>query len=871
MRDWFGLRLFVGVTGAIAAIVVALLAASSVGASAPSGAVFTSTNPAADNPGGTTTLCLNGGPNVNTVPAVNCNIYADKNFVWLTGGPGPSALADGTYFFAVLDPGGQPDPNDGSAKNLSSPNDTYLNRTFSTAAGVITYAGNTPTETAHDYSNNEIRLMPYNDTTNPGGVYIMAVCSLAGGSPVVASDCKYDAFKVHAAAPCTSGCGPGVAADLTVSKDAAGAYTTTWTWNISKTVDNTVVKQSGATATFFYTVTVTHDAGANAGITVTGTIDVTNPNTDPVSISGVTDQLSDGTVCTVTSGGAQVLPGASSTPFTYACSLTTLPASPVFNTAAVTWPTQFLVPSGDALVGNSGSFMFPSDPSGISFAQTKVDDSVTVTDPLGGGLLGTVFSTDPSPTTFTYSHVVTGTPGTCVSQDNTATFMTDTTSTTGSDSKTVKLCVGSDLSVSKTATPSFTRTYNWNITKAVDKTLVEQIGGGTAMFNYTVKVKETGFTDSNWQVNGMITVANPNDWEAITANITDATNNGGSCTVTGGTGLSLPARGSVNLPYSCTYASAPSPSSGINTATGSWNADTFFTPDGSASGTAPADFTGLPTATVNKTITVTDNFNSVTTTLGTLMATDSPTFAAATYTYSRTVNVPTFNCLKFTNTAVIVETTQSASQTIEVCGPAKTGALTMGFWQNKNGQGIIQTNSGANCQNLRTWLNQFHPFSDLTATVCGSSPSLGATSGTGVAGSIYNVIKAAQCTSAANTCNSMLKAQMLATALDVYFSDPALGGNKIGAPAPIGGVTIDLTKICQMIDGSGGTATCSGAFESVSSAFGGASSLTVLGILSYAASQSNVGGTTWYGNVKATQVLAKDAFDAINNQVAFSP
>src|SRR5207245_1410573 len=256
--------------------------------------------------------------------------------------------------------------------------------------------------------------------------------------------------------------------------------------------------------------------------------------------------------------------------------------------------------------------------------------------------------------------------------------------------------------------------------------------------------KETGFTDSNWQVNGMITVANPNDWEAITANITDATNNGGSCTVTGGTGLSLPARGSVNLPYSCSYASAPSPSSGINTATGSWNADTFFTPDGSASGTAPADFTGLPTATVNKTITVTDNFNSVTTTLGTLMATDSPTFAAATYTYSRTVNVPTFNCLKFTNTAVIVETTQSASQTIEVCGPAKTGALTMGFWQNKNGQGVIQTNSGANCQNLRTWLNQFHPFSDLTATVCGSSPSLGATSGTGVAGSIYNVIKAAQ-------------------------------------------------------------------------------------------------------------------------------
>ena len=36
----------------------------------------------------------------------------------------------------------------------------------------------------------------------------------------------------------------------------------------------------------------------------------------------------------------------------------------------------------------------------------------------------------------------------------------------------------------------------------------------------------------------------------------------------------------------------------------------------------------------------------------------------------------------------------------------------------------------------------------------------------------------------------------------------------------------------------------------------------------YAAGQSNVGGTTWYGQVKATQEMAKNAFDAINNQVA---
>ena len=41
-------------------------------------------------------------------------------------------------------------------------------------------------------------------------------------------------------------------------------------------------------------------------------------------------------------------------------------------------------------------------------------------------------------------------------------------------------------------------------------------------------------------------------------------------------------------------------------------------------------------------------------------------------------------------------------------------------------------------------------------------------------------------------------------------------------------------------------------------------------MIGYAASQSSTGGGTWYANVKATQQLAKDAFDAINNQVAFA-
>ncbi|MGN6201347.1 MAG: hypothetical protein ACTHNY_02955, partial [Solirubrobacterales bacterium] len=57
--------------------------------------------------------------------------------------------------------------------------------------------------------------------------------------------------------------------------------------------------------------------------------------------------------------------------------------------------------------------------------------------------------------------------------------------------------------------------------------------------------------------------------------------------------------------------------------------------------------------------------------------------------------------------------------------------------------------------------------------------------------------------------------------------------------------------------------------ENTSAAFGGAKSMTVLGLLTYAGGKSNAGGSAWYGQVKATQELAKDTFDAINNEVAF--
>jgi len=169
---------------------------------------------------------------------------------------------------------------------------------------------------------------------------------------------------------------------------------------------------------------------------------------------------------------------------------------------------------------------------------------------------------------------------------------------------------------------------------------------------------------------------------------------------------------------------------------------------------------------------------------------------------------------------------------------SNTGALTIGFWSNKNGQGVISGQASSGVCPSTNWLRAYAPFQDLSSSATCA----------GVASYVYNVIKGGGANCGGSSCNGMLKAQMLATALNVYFSDPALGGNKIGASVPIGAVGIDVSGY--------------------SSAFGGATALSVSQMLDYAASQSTVGGSLWYGNVKAPQVLAKSAFDAINNQTA---
>src|SRR5207249_9349719 len=99
----------------------------------------------------------------------------------------------------------------------------------------------------------------------------------------------------------------------------------------------------------------------------------------------------------------------------------------------------------------------------IAFAANVIDGSASVTDSFGGSL-GTASFTDASPVSYHYSHTFEGdAAGTCTDHDNVATFVTNSSGASNSASQSVRVCVGRNLTVSKTAAASYTRTYSWSV------------------------------------------------------------------------------------------------------------------------------------------------------------------------------------------------------------------------------------------------------------------------------------------------------------------------------------------------------------------------------------------------------------------------
>ena len=465
------------------------------------------------------------------------------------------------------------------------------------ASAVVACASQTPSAGA---------ATPSHDSVN---FFDASIAWLTGGRDWNGPALRNGVLKARSATDAPS------AADLIVTTDATPLISRDVIWDVTKDVNKSEIDIApDGTATFDYTVSVTHELGPDSGWWVYGVIHVRNPNAFEVAGVQVSDAVDDGGSCTVEGDAVHTvtITTNNSVDLNYTCTYPSAPdPSSGTNTATATWP-----PIGSPGTSDSGDATF--DFAGVE--PTIGNGSVDVLDPAAPDdvLPASVTVDDPNPKTFTYSVSYSGDPaGTCTGHTNTAIVTVDTVLLDSAD-QTVKVCVGADLTVSKTATPSVTRTFEWGISKDVDKTSQTVAPGGTATFGYTVQVTHDGGSDA-WKATGTIHVSNPNDWEAVTADVTDAVGNGGVCTVTGGAKVSIPAGGFVELPYTCTYDSAPSPQDGTNTATATWDQASFATPNDSASGTADVEFSTVTPTIVDGSVTVTDTLGG---TLGTVSSGD---------------------------------------------------------------------------------------------------------------------------------------------------------------------------------------------------------------------------------------------------------
>lgn len=212
----------------------------------------------------------------------------------------------------------------------------------------------------------------------------------------------------------------------------------------------------------------------------------------------------------------------------------------------------------------------------------------------------------------------------------------------------IEFCYDFNVVVSKTANTSFTRTWQWDIDKSVTPEEIDMFTGDSHDVLYTVDITKTGYVDSNWAVNGIITISNPAPFAANLTSVSDAISGFGAVIVN--CPFPIPFELAAGATVQCSYSSPlPDGSSRTNTA----SVATSGMVEG-GSGSAAVVF-GSPTTVVNASVNVTDTY-----------AGDLGTFSGSgSVSYGRT-----FTCDadegQHGNTATIVETGQSDSAGVDV-------------------------------------------------------------------------------------------------------------------------------------------------------------------------------------------------------------
>ncbi|HET9982507.1 MAG TPA: hypothetical protein VFQ38_02930 [Longimicrobiales bacterium] len=158
------------------------------------------------------------------------------------------------------------------------------------------------------------------------------------------------------------------------------------------------------------------------------------------------------------------------------------------------------------------------------------------------------------------------------------------------------------VTVSKTATPTFTRTHNWDIDKVVNPTTISMFTGESQDATYSVVVTELSATDGDWKVTGQVTIQNPSDGSVSITAVNDLIQPG-NIPVTvdcGSLPRTLAAGATLVCDYTKTFASNPGAGTFQNTVTVELDGLAI------ASGHSDAFSFTTPTTEVNKTVDVTD-------------------------------------------------------------------------------------------------------------------------------------------------------------------------------------------------------------------------------------------------------------------------
>jgi len=473
---------------------------------------------------------------------------------------------------------------------------------------------------------------------------------------------------------------------LKVTKDATTGSIKTCTWDLDKSVNIDSWKlYRGDSGIFKFTLTPTVKC-EDSERKVTGNINVYNPATIAAPIKSVSDLISPDIAVTPVCGVSfpYSLAAGDTLKCTYSADLPDETSRT--NTATATLQNT---PSGTTDFSGDAKVEFGAPASIIhECVYLKDIDYVTEFGKVDPGTL--CYNDDLKPVSYEVKFKCDSGKG---SHQNTAT-LTDakTDEELDYDTADVNVVCLEAGSAEKTAIPSFTRTWTWQIQKVGDQSALTLSGDQSFLVNYVVTVPAPTFADDKWAVNGIITIKNDLDREMDVTGVVDTVSTAINAPVDCGSDLTIDPGQKLECSYS---AALPDTATRTNTA----NADISYAtstcyfdgsdkvckPDG---GTETQSFPALKSVTFDGPTNIIDECTAVSDTyagsLGTLCA-GVDTFPK-TFPYSRTIG-PFGACGEYDvdNTAAFKTNdngkTGEASWHIDITIPCGGCTLTPGYWK----------------------------------------------------------------------------------------------------------------------------------------------------------------------------------------------